>query len=126
VTYDLFVCTDNTFAACPDPVNTTPITAAAATKKGLAFAASGVGMMFFGVVFAAGISRRRKVALLLALALTTGMLFIACSDDETSTPRGQVSFTASGLAPATTYFWKVVATDGTDSTDSVTRSFTTK
>jgi len=127
VTYDLFVCTDNTFVACPDPVNTTPITAAAATKKGLAFAASGVGMMFFGVVFAAGISRRRKVALLLALALTTGMLLIACSgDDETSTPRGQVSFTASGLAPATTYFWKVVATDGTDSTDSVTRSFTTR
>ena len=126
VTYNLFICTDNTFAACPDPVNTTPITTAAVTKKGLAFAASGLGMMFFGIAFAAGISRRRKVALLLALALTTGMLFIACSNDETSTPRGQVSFAASGLSTGTSYFWKVVATDGTGSIDSVTRGFTTK
>ena len=127
VTYNLFVCTDDTFAACPDPVNTSPITAAAGMRKGFAFAASGVGMVFFGIAFAAGISRRRKVALLLALALITGMLFLACSsDDGISTPQGQVSFAASGLSTGTPYFWKVVATDGTDSTDSVTRSFTTK
>jgi hypothetical protein len=126
VTYNLFVCTDETFASCPDPI-AAPITAAAGTRKGFTYAASGAGIMFFGIAFAAGISRRRKVALLLALALIIGLLFVACSDDNAqSTPRGQVGFTATNLAPATTYFWKVVATDGTGSTDSATRSFTTK
>jgi hypothetical protein len=128
VEYDLFVCPDDdTFASCPDPVNTEPITTAATMGKGFTFAASGLGLMFFGIAFAAGFGRKKKVALLLALALATGMLFIACSDDDdTSSTRGQVTFTASNLDPATTHFWKVVATDGTDSTDSETRSFTTQ
>ena len=63
VTYNLFVCAnDNTFATCPDPVNTDPITASASGANDIAFAASGMGVMFFGVAFAAGIGRKKTVA----------------------------------------------------------------
>jgi hypothetical protein len=129
VTYNLFVCAnDNTFATCPDPVNTAPITASASGGKGIAFAASGMGVMFFGVAFVAGIGRKKTVALLLAMALAAGVLMVACGDDDggSSSPHGQVSFTQLGLTTTTTYYWKVVANDGTDSTDSATRSFTTQ
>ena len=129
VTYNLFVCAnDNTFATCPDPVNTAPITASASGASDIAFAASGMGVMFFGVAFVAGIGRKKTVALLLAMALAAGVLMVACGDGGggSSSPHGQVSFTESGLTTATTYYWKVVANDGTDSTDSTTRSFTTQ
>ena len=53
-------------------------------------------------------------------------LYLCPDDDKTSVPQGQVSFTATNLAAGTTHYWKVVATDGTDSTDSETRSFPTK
>jgi len=127
VTYDLYVCTDNTFATC-SPVNDTPITASASGASDIAFAASGMGMMFFGVAFVAGIGRKKTVALLMAMALAAGVLIVACGDGGggSSSPHGQVSFTESGLTAATTYYWKVVANDGTDSTDSATRSFTTQ
>jgi len=62
-----------------------------------------------------------------ALAISAGLIFFACSNDDNgiSTPRGQASFTASNLAAGTTPFRKVVASDGQDSAESVTRSFTT-
>jgi len=129
VTYNLFVCPDdNTFATCPDPVNNDPITASASGINGIAFAASGMGMMFFGVAFVTGIGRKKTVALLLAMGLAAGVLMVACGDGGggSSSPHGQVSFTESSLAPGTTYFWKVTANDGTDSTDSATRSFITQ
>jgi len=129
VTYNLFVCAnDNTFATCPDPVNTDPITASASGANDIAFAASGMGVMFFGVAFAAGIGRKKTVALLMAMALAAGVLVVACGDGGggSSSPHGQVSFTETGLTTATTYYWKVVANDGMDSTDSATRSFTTQ
>ncbi|MDX1815725.1 MAG: choice-of-anchor D domain-containing protein, partial [Thermodesulfobacteriota bacterium] len=128
VTYDLYVCTDNTFATC-SPVNSAPITASATGATGFAFAASGMGVMFFGVAFVAGIGRKKTVALLLAMALAAGVLMVACGDDDggSSSPHGQVSFTQSGLTTTTTYYWKVVANDGSGgSTDSATRSFTTQ
>jgi len=124
VTYDLFVCTDNTFASC-DPVNTTPIMASAA-MKGVAYASAGFGMVFFGIIFAGGIDGRRKLALFLATTLLIGVSLAACGDGGgSSAPHGQVSFTATGLSSGTTYYWKVVANDDTDSTDSETRSFST-
>jgi hypothetical protein len=127
VTYDLYVCEDDTFATCA-PVNATPITASAGNRSGFVFAAASLGMLFFGTVLAGGIGRRKKTALLLVMALAAGLIFFSCSDDDngSSSLHGQVSFAASNLAAGSTYYWKVVASDGQDSTDSVTRSFTTK
>jgi hypothetical protein len=126
VTYDLYVCEDDTFATC-SPVNSTPIMASIGNTSGIRFAAASLGMLFFGTVLAGGISRRKKTALLLVMALAAGLFLFSCGDNNgrISSPHGQVSFPASNLATGTTYYWKVVASDGQDSTDSVTRSFTT-
>jgi hypothetical protein len=125
VTYDLFVCTDSTFEACPSPENSTPIASASAGGEG--YLAWALGAMALGLAFAGGLGRRRWIALLLAAALLAGVLLVACGDDdETTRIRSDLSFTVSGLQPDTTYFWKVVASDGVDSTDSAVRSFTTK
>lgn len=125
VTYDLFVCTDSTFAACPSPENSTPI--ASASAGGAGYLAWALGAMALGLAFAGGLGRRRRIALLLAAALLAGALFVSCSHEKTPvTIKSDLSFTVSGLQPGTTYFWKVVASDGVDSTDSAVRSFTTK
>ncbi|GAB4390716.1 MAG: hypothetical protein Kow0025_24610 [Thermodesulfovibrionales bacterium] len=124
VTYDLFVCTDQTFAACPNPENSTPI-ASVGTGGGVK-AAWALGVVALGAAFAGGLGRRRRIALLLVVALIAGAAFVACDGDVKVSVKSDRSFTVAGLDPATTYFWKVVATDGADSTDSSVRSFTTK
>ena len=48
------------------------------------------------------------------------------SDGVSGTAAAQMSQSVSGLLPNTTYYWKVIASDGTYSMESETRSFTTE
>jgi len=137
VTYDLYACTDSNFTGCA-PLNSTPITVAV-TMRQVAFASTGIGMAWFGFILTGGFARRRGIALLMVLALGFALSLAACGGgggDAPSpnapvvpsappVPNEPASFTSGNLAAGTTYYWKVVASDGTDSTESEIRSFTT-
>ncbi len=95
--------------------------------------ASGAGLLLFGVVLA-GSARRRKLALLIALMAITAMFLVSCgkSTTDTSSNNGTDNFAAPGIQtyPATldantSYTWKVIASDGQDSSSSDVASFTT-
>ncbi len=65
--------------------------------------------------------------LIVAWALTAWVV-PGCGGGGSSPPApapSNITHTETGLAPNTTYFWKVVAEDGTSSSDSATRSFST-
>jgi YVTN family beta-propeller protein len=124
VEYDLYVCEDSAFTGCATPENTTPLTA---SLKGVTYAGAGTGMLLIGIALAGGTSRRRKLALVLAALLMAGTLLAACGGGGKSTVQtGDMTFTADDMTAGTTYFWKVEATDGTDTTPSGTWSFNTK
>ena len=138
VQYDLFVCKDATFATCPDPVNTVYI----ASADGGMMMASGLGslrlgslgLLLTGIAVAGGLGRQRRIAILmLALAIAL-MALAACGgaggDIVASSGNGSgtstLSYTVTGLESGTTYYWKVVAYDGTgNETESSVYSFTT-
>ncbi len=141
VSYDLFVCTDSSFATCT-PVNPAPITLAATLHHG-AYASAGFGLACLGLALAGGIGRRRRLALLVALAFGLAVSLAACGgggggggttptapvtpdSPPLPTPYGLANYTPDSLAAGTTYYWKVVASDGLDTTDSEVRSFTTR
>jgi hypothetical protein len=70
------------------------------------------------------------LVLMMAMLLTTGVLFASCSSssDNNPAPAGtNMTYQVSGLNNATTYYWKVVADDGKGGqASSPTGSFTTK
>lgn len=124
ITYDLFVCDNSGFAGCATPENTNPITA---SLKGVTYAGACTGMLFIGIALAGGLSRRRKLALIIVELLMAGALLAACGGGGGGkTPPKPVTFNAGDMAVGTTYYWKVVATDGIASTGSETWSFTTE
>jgi hypothetical protein len=125
VEYDLYVCDNQDFTGCATPENPTPITA---SLKGVTYAGAGMGMLLIGMALAGGLSRRRKLALVLAALLMAGMLLAACGGGggKATVQAGDMTFTAGDMTAGTTYFWKVEATDGTDTTPSGTWSFNTK
>lgn len=128
VTYDLYVCTDQTFAGCPDPVNPAPI--ASAVKGAVSLLAAGIGFMLLGIALGGSSSRKKMAALLVAALIIAGLSLAACGggDEKPVVPVGEVAYPVSGLSPSTLYYWKVVAGDGKGGmTESAPAwSFTTK
>lgn len=130
VQYDLFVCTDASFASCPNPVNSVRIASADGGMM-VASGLGGLGLVLMGIAFTGGLARRRRIALLLAALALVSVGLMACSGDlgdnvtPTSGPASS-SYTVTGLSSGTTYYWKVVAYDGTgNETESAVYSFTT-
>lgn len=115
----------------------TPVAASTTgTPKALP-AGLGAGFLFAGLL--AGLDRRKRVALALLMVAAGCLLLVSCGGGggggggATQTvsplpPSGQVgSQILTNLAPATTYYWKVVSTDPFGATAaSNVRSFTTK
>ncbi len=130
VTYNLYYCNDT------DPENCDPIKVAAASSSRLSIY-SYAGILFFGIVVASGASRKRKITLLIAMIILSGIISVSCGDKSTQEEFGneidesrtndEVSYTASGLNRATTYYWMIIAIDGDgEQTKSDIWSFTTK
>ena len=95
------------------------------------------GILFFGIVVARGVSRRRKLTLLIGMLILSGIIFVSCGDNSKNEELGneayetttsdEVSYTGSGLNTGTTYHWIVIANDGNgEQTKSEIWSFTTE
>ncbi|MBU0728338.1 MAG: choice-of-anchor D domain-containing protein [Proteobacteria bacterium] len=124
LTYELYLCTDSDpFNNCQPYVNPT---AAVVAPKIPAGPGNGTMMLFaftLTVLGAAHFLQRRK-GLAVGMLLTAGVLLVSCSGGNHDPNQG--SFTASNLAPDTTYYWSVAADDGNGGqTPSDTRHFTT-
>ncbi len=128
ITYTVSICENPDFTG----VDCGPTVVAFLGKPAVFFAtlgSSGAGLLLFGFVFVGGVQGRKRVALLIAMIITTGMLLTACSSGSggggAGAPAG-VTHTVSNLNPGTTFHWKVTADDGNGgTTDSATGSFTT-
>jgi glucose/arabinose dehydrogenase len=131
VTYLYFLDTDPAFpGTVPVPVSgapgQTPSPAGAPNRFG--FLAAGIALSTF-----LRIPRRfRGLAGILIVAGALTVLSVpgcgggGSSGSSPSAPSpANITHTESGLAPNATYFWKVVAEDGTASSESVTKSFST-
>ena len=121
ITYNLYYCTDSTFASCSPVV-------AYQGRTGIYLAGS--GLLFLGFVMTrGGRGRKYMLVLMMAMLLTTGVFIVSCSSGSDSDNGGSTNMTyqVSGLHNATTYYWKVVADDGKGGqTSSQTQSFTTQ
>ncbi len=130
LSYNLYVGTDNTFAAVIPivvPGSVSPTGRAAAGGPGV------LPLFMFGIVAAIGVSRRRtRTVLGLAAALAVGAALACCGGDDGNggifgnEPVTTVSSAVANLRPGTTYYWKVSAADGHgNTTDSATYGFRT-
>ena len=104
----------------------------ASAKNVIDFAdASGLlPLVFFGTVLGGIGLRRRKWLMMAIYSLAIIGLVSSCGggggDSAPTAPTDEISRTVSGLNPGTTYYWKITASDGTDTVESATRSFTTQ
>ncbi|MGE5174717.1 MAG: choice-of-anchor D domain-containing protein, partial [Betaproteobacteria bacterium] len=124
ISYELRISTDPNFSA-PMIVNT----ASAGKTTGTLFASTGIGFLFFGVVFAGTARGRKGLLLIAAVVILAGSTLVGCSVGGAKTPASGtvVSQPVSGLQTSTTYYWKVIASDGNGGvTESDSSSFTTK
>lgn len=131
VTYHFYNCTSQDFTGCA----ASDVTAGASKLAYAGMGSFGAGIIVFGFVMGGGLKRSRKTVLGVAAIALSGMILVSCSGGSsssappTTTPgsSNQISHTVTGLAPSTTYFWKVVADDGKGGlSSSETRSFTTQ
>jgi hypothetical protein len=127
VSYELRIATDPDFR---DTLQLGPNLKAGKTS-GTLFASTGIGFIFFGFVFA-GTSRGRKGLLVIAAAtVLAGSALVGCSSGTNGTPLSTsaavITQHVSGLQTSTTYYWKVVASDGNGGvSESDVSTFSTK
>ncbi len=123
VSYKLFYCTDENFAGATAGCAGVDVTddVVALGNNGVYYYAGGFGLLLFGIAFTGGVRERKKIMLLLvAVIISSGMLFVSCGDDDKSTVNtGEVersaykTYAVSGLASGT-YYWGVTAVDGSE------------
>lgn len=140
VTYLFYLDTDPSFAgtvpvAVPGPSGQIPSQTGAAALP---------GMLVAGVTLSACLGRKRHRLAVAGLLFLCGMMAVwtgpGCGGGggtgsvgnggnggggTPAPPANAIAHTETGLAPGTTYYWKVVADDGAGSSDSGTRSFST-
>jgi hypothetical protein len=124
VSYQLYTCTDQTFAGC-DP---TTVASLPRANHLAGLGGYGAGLLFFGFIFAGGTKGGKKILLLLALVIVTGTLVVSCGGGgggggESAPSAGPAPVVESSsqpqaLAAGTTYYWKVVAVDSKGSATS--------
>jgi hypothetical protein len=125
IAYNLYVCEDQSFIGC-NPIQTT--TLYESPYYFIVFNGSVAGLFFIGIMISF-VQRKRKIYLILAVLLITGMLIVSCGggDGGTSVAGDEISHTVSGHKTGTTHYWKVV-TDDSDggTTESDIWNFTTQ
>ncbi len=128
VSYELHISKYADFHS-PAIVAKTSVPGSTGKMQGTLFAGTGLGFILFGFVFA-GTARGRKGLLALgAVVILFGSTLIGCGVGKvsSSTSGGTVSQHVSGLETTTTYYWKVVASDGKGGvTESDVSTFSTK
>jgi hypothetical protein len=121
IAYHLFLCNNPSFiGTAPNCIQNVPITPVAAQAKGVYYASvAGGSMLFtlFGLSFAAGIKGRKKILLMIAVLVVSGLFIVSCSKSDDGAPAPapvstDVTFQVDGLSPNVTYFWKLEADDG--------------
>jgi len=125
--YELYICDNDTFTGCDAPVNTVAMNDQY-TGPRLYFAGAGAGLIALGFVF--GMIRRRRITMLImTLAVLMGLLLTSCGDTDTKYvpyyDSTDYAVPVHDLMPDQVYYWKVVATDGTDDTPSSVWTFRT-
>jgi hypothetical protein len=135
VQYHLFLCNNQNFiGTAPNCRQNEPITPTAASVKGIYYASvAGGGMLFtlFGLSFAAGIKGRKKILLMIAVLVISGLFIVSCSSKSSDTPvvpaPTELTFQVDNLAANVSYFWKMEADDGKGGvTTTPVMSFTTQ
>jgi PKD repeat protein len=130
LTYHLNVCEDPNFIGCA-------FTVVARTESLVRYAGVGGllgGLALLGAALGTGLgpNRKQRPTRRFMTLVFVGMLIAGfvpgCGDDPPPAPPANtnISETVAGLDAATTYYWKVRADDGSDTTDSETWSFTTQ
>lgn len=131
VTYLFFLDIDPSFAGTvPVPV---PGSSGQTAPQGGAKARPGI--LVAGIVLSACLRRKRRLRALAGLLILSGALATwagpgcggggSSGSSQPASPSNTIAHTEPGLAPNTTYYWKVVAEDGATSSDSGTRNFST-
>ncbi len=131
LSYTVVYCTDSalTSTITPTTCKQDKVTFASRNSKGM-FYAGGAGLLMIGMTFFGGMSGRRRIVLLLTIAvLFAGGSLMSCKNTKTADgkklPVGDLFWPAT-LDPATKYYWRVDVTDGSKSVPSTVRSFKTK
>ncbi|RJQ14131.1 MAG: choice-of-anchor D domain-containing protein [Nitrospiraceae bacterium] len=119
----------------PDFIGVTSIQASAGNKT-VHYAGTGLGLLLFGMVFAADARTRKKMFLLIVIITMFTMLFVSCGGGGGGGGGGnggggvtsdEVTRSVSGLETGTTYYWKVTVDDGKGGiTESQVQRFTTQ
>ena len=129
LSYQFFLCEDPGFVGCMPTV-----VALAGKVMNYADAKDLLPLALFATVLGGAGLRRKKMlrsGFLFGIYLL-GVVGIVASggggggSDDISTSTDEVSHMVTGLKSGTTYYWKVTASDGTDTVESETRTFTTQ
>ena len=131
VSYRFFLGTDPSFAG----VVPIPVARIGSGKTADPFKGPGFPQWLPVVLFLSGILFTRKSAKLAGALILAGILWVfgisgcgsggGTSSASPPAASNNITHTAAGLAPSTTYYWKVEADDGLDLAASTTRSFLT-
>jgi len=120
IAYHLFLCNNPSFiGTAPNCIQNVPITPVAAQAKGIYYASVASGSMLFtlfGLGWAFGFKGRKKILLMIAVLVMSGLFIASCSKSDDGAPATPVptdlTFQVDGLSPNVTYFWKMEADDG--------------
>jgi hypothetical protein len=120
VAYHLFLCNNPQFiGTAPNCIQNVAVTPVAAAAKGVYYASvAGGGMLFtlFGLSFAAGIKGRKRILLMIAVLVVSGLFIVSCKgksdDNPVAAAPTELAFQVDNLAANVSYFWKVEADDG--------------
>jgi hypothetical protein len=130
VTHRLHYCENADFSGC-DPIEVASLSNTADIY--FATGSSIVSAFMLAGIFMLGNRPKRswKLGLWIGAAIMASAFFISCGSDDAvvgpTVPEDEISMRVSGLASGTEYHWKVIAEDENGgSTESETRSFTTK
>lgn len=130
VTYRFFLDTDPSFAGVSPVVPALRVGRGTDAKGGAAAAYALVLSLALWLAGLPGMRRRLRPARAASLAAACLLAaYAGCGGGSASAPApsegSAVTHTVGGLVRDTTYYWKVAADDGTESTESATRSFRT-